>query len=128
MFPVNWTRKPLEIRKTLAIVMFDDLVGLSVEDIISRFLEVKSDIYDDDDYEWNIHTEGYYNDWSDGGPDGIEFIGTREETVEEQTARYALDGSKLAQMGFQYPVEFMDSLVRTVEWSVKDENKHWLGL
>ena len=39
--------------------------------------------------------------------------------------RYALDGSKLASMGFSYPVNFEESLQRTVEWLM--ENPKWLG-
>jgi dTDP-glucose 4,6-dehydratase len=39
--------------------------------------------------------------------------------------RYALDGSKLKQMGFQYPMTFEESLRRTVEWSLN--RPRWLG-
>jgi dTDP-glucose 4,6-dehydratase len=42
--------------------------------------------------------------------------------------RYALDGSKLKNYGFVYPVTFEDSLKKVVEWSLKDENKRWLGI
>lgn len=38
--------------------------------------------------------------------------------------RYALDGSKLRAMGFEYPVTFKDSLHRTIEWTLK--NPEWL--
>jgi len=42
--------------------------------------------------------------------------------------RYALDGSKLKNYGFVYPMTFEDSLRRVEEWSLKDENKRWLGI
>ncbi len=42
--------------------------------------------------------------------------------------RYALDGSKIARNGFEYPINFEDSLRKTVEWTLKEENKRWLGL
>jgi dTDP-glucose 4,6-dehydratase len=32
--------------------------------------------------------------------------------------RYALDGSKLKELGFEYPVSFEDSLKKTVEWTL----------
>lgn len=40
--------------------------------------------------------------------------------------RYALDGAKLAKMGFAQPVTFEASLARTVKWFV--DNPQWLGL
>jgi dTDP-glucose 4,6-dehydratase len=40
--------------------------------------------------------------------------------------RYALDGSKLARLGWVMPMDFESSFAKTVEWCVKDENKHWL--
>lgn len=42
--------------------------------------------------------------------------------------RYALDGSKLKKLGFEFPVDFEASLKKTVEWSIKPEHVHWLGL
>ena len=39
--------------------------------------------------------------------------------------RYALDGLKLSSMGFTFPVDFEESLQRTVEWLM--ENPSWLG-
>ena len=39
--------------------------------------------------------------------------------------RYALDGSKLKQMGFKYPITFEESLRRTVIWSL--DHPAWLG-
>ena len=39
--------------------------------------------------------------------------------------RYALDGLKLSSMGFSFPVDFEESLQRTVEWLM--ENPQWLG-
>ena len=38
--------------------------------------------------------------------------------------RYGLDGSKLFGMGFQLPLNFEDSLQKTVEWTLK--NRNWL--
>lgn len=38
--------------------------------------------------------------------------------------RYALDGSKLAGMGWKMPVDFEKSLVKTVEWTL--DNPRWL--
>lgn len=40
--------------------------------------------------------------------------------------RYALDGTKLFEMGWKPPVSFKDSLVKTVEWTVQPENLCWL--
>ena len=42
--------------------------------------------------------------------------------------RYALDGSKLKNYGFEYPKTFEESLRKTVEWSIKPENQRWLNL
>ena len=38
--------------------------------------------------------------------------------------RYALNGDKMVRMGYQFPLHFMDSLERTVEWTL--ENEKWL--
>ena len=38
--------------------------------------------------------------------------------------RYGLDGSKLFEMGFQLPLNFEESLRKTVEWTL--ENRKWL--
>lgn len=38
--------------------------------------------------------------------------------------RYALDGSKMQNLGWQLPIPFEESLKRTVEWSI--EHKEWL--
>jgi dTDP-glucose 4,6-dehydratase len=38
--------------------------------------------------------------------------------------RYGLDGSKLFEMGFKLPINFEESLRKTVEWTL--ENKKWL--
>ena len=38
--------------------------------------------------------------------------------------RYGLDGSKLDEMGFEYPVDFEDSLKKTILWTI--HNKEWL--
>jgi dTDP-glucose 4,6-dehydratase len=42
--------------------------------------------------------------------------------------RYALDGSKLAGMGWAHPKTFDESLTETVTWMVAPENKRWLDL
>jgi dTDP-glucose 4,6-dehydratase len=39
--------------------------------------------------------------------------------------RYALDGTKLKEMGFSYPKSFEESLGKTVRWTL--ENPKWLG-
>lgn len=39
--------------------------------------------------------------------------------------RYALDGTKLELMGFDYPSSFKESLEKTVEWTL--ENRQWLN-
>ena len=38
--------------------------------------------------------------------------------------RYGLDGSKLFNMGFKFPLSFIDSLKKTIQWTLK--NKQWL--
>ena len=38
--------------------------------------------------------------------------------------RYGLDGSKLFDMGFKLPVNFEESLMKTVKWTMK--NPKWL--
>lgn len=40
--------------------------------------------------------------------------------------RYGLDGSKLFEMGFQLPVNFEESVKKTVEWTLLEENIKWL--
>ena len=40
--------------------------------------------------------------------------------------RYALDGSKLAGMGFHYPKTFEESLSKTIRWTL--EHPRWIGL
>lgn len=42
--------------------------------------------------------------------------------------RYALDGTKLKEMGWDIPKKFNDSLEKTVRWMIQPENLHWLGL
>lgn len=39
--------------------------------------------------------------------------------------RYSLDGSKLAALGWAPPINFKDSLRKTVQWTL--ENSHWLN-
>ena len=38
--------------------------------------------------------------------------------------RYALDGSKLASLGWKAPVDFESSLERTVQWTL--QHQEWL--
>jgi dTDP-glucose 4,6-dehydratase len=40
--------------------------------------------------------------------------------------RYALDGTKMAQAGWKPPVNFEESLCRTVTWMVTNQHKKWL--
>jgi len=40
--------------------------------------------------------------------------------------RYSLDGSKLKEAGFSYPINFENTLKKTVEWSIAKENAKWL--
>jgi len=40
--------------------------------------------------------------------------------------RYGLDGSKLKNLGFRYPLSFEESLTKTVNWYFKGDNKKWL--
>lgn len=42
--------------------------------------------------------------------------------------RYALDGSKMKEMGWELPMDFFDSLRKTIEWYLEPENKQWLNL
>ena len=42
--------------------------------------------------------------------------------------RYALDGGKLAQLGWKPPTNFEESLDKTVKWMVDNHNLHWLML
>jgi len=39
---------------------------------------------------------------------------------------YRLDGSKLKNAGFTYPIDFEESLLKTINWTLRPENKHWL--
>jgi dTDP-glucose 4,6-dehydratase len=40
--------------------------------------------------------------------------------------RYGLDGTKLKEMGFEYPKSFEQSLRKTIEWTL--DNPKWLGM
>ena len=40
--------------------------------------------------------------------------------------RYSLDGTKLKELGFEYPIPFNESLEHTVKWTLN--NKQWIGL
>jgi dTDP-glucose 4,6-dehydratase len=42
--------------------------------------------------------------------------------------RYALSGEKLAKMGWRPPVDLEHSIKKTVEWTLKPENRRWLNL
>jgi dTDP-glucose 4,6-dehydratase len=42
--------------------------------------------------------------------------------------RYGLDGSKLFDMGFKLPVNFEESVKKTIEWTIQEENIKWLEL
>lgn len=39
---------------------------------------------------------------------------------------YRLDGSKIKKAGFTYPITFEESLRKTIEWTLRPENKKWL--
>ena len=43
-------------------------------------------------------------------------------------SRYALNGDKLKKLGWKMPVSFEESFKKTVKWSIREENKKWLGL
>jgi len=40
--------------------------------------------------------------------------------------RYGLDGKKLRELGYEYPVDFDKSLNRTIDWMLKPENENFL--
>jgi len=42
--------------------------------------------------------------------------------------RYALDGTKLKEMGFQYTMTLDKSIEKMVQWMIKKENQKWLNL
>jgi len=42
--------------------------------------------------------------------------------------RYALDGSKLKKLGFRPKLDLKESIKKTIEWSLKPENKKWLEM
>lgn len=42
--------------------------------------------------------------------------------------RYALNGEKLAKMGWKAPMGLEETIKSIVKWSIKPENKHWLNL
>jgi dTDP-glucose 4,6-dehydratase len=39
---------------------------------------------------------------------------------------YRLDGTKLKDAGFSYPLTFEESLEKTIKWTLREENKKWL--
>jgi dTDP-glucose 4,6-dehydratase len=42
--------------------------------------------------------------------------------------RYALDGTKLKEMGWQIPIGFEESLKKTIRWNFIGGNERWIGL
>lgn len=42
--------------------------------------------------------------------------------------RYALDGSKMAELGWEPAISLEESLEKVTKWSLKPEHKHWVGL
>lgn len=42
--------------------------------------------------------------------------------------RYALDGTKMYDMGWKLPINFEDSLIKTVEWTVANKDKWLYGI
>ncbi len=58
------------------------------------------------------------------GDDVVEFVDV-EGTRPGHDLRYALDGSKLRELGWNPPVPFLNSLKRTVDWTLKNEN--WIS-
>jgi len=42
--------------------------------------------------------------------------------------RYGLNGSKIFKLGWIPPMELSDTIPHTVEWLLRPENKHWLGI
>jgi len=40
--------------------------------------------------------------------------------------KYGLDGNKLKEAGYEYPVSFEDSLRRTIDWMMKPENRRFI--
>jgi dTDP-D-glucose 4,6-dehydratase len=42
--------------------------------------------------------------------------------------RYALDGTRLHEMGWSIPVSFEESLQRTVRWIIDPTHRRWLDL
>lgn len=42
--------------------------------------------------------------------------------------RYALDGTKLSEMGWSIPASFEKSLEKTILWTIQSKNEHWLNL
>jgi dTDP-glucose 4,6-dehydratase len=42
--------------------------------------------------------------------------------------RYCLDGKKMKSMGWEIPIGFEESLIKTIRWSLEEKNKRWLNL
>ncbi|MHA1305429.1 MAG: dTDP-glucose 4,6-dehydratase [Candidatus Heimdallarchaeaceae archaeon] len=42
--------------------------------------------------------------------------------------RYSLDGSKLKELGFEFPKTLEESLFKTIDWTIKPENRKWLQI
>lgn len=43
------------------------------------------------------------------------------------TFGYRIDGSRLFDLGFVYPVSFDQAIEKTVNWYIQPENLHWLN-
>ena len=41
---------------------------------------------------------------------------------------YRLDGTKLKEAGFSYPIDFEQTLKKVVDWTIKEENEKWLKI
>jgi dTDP-glucose 4,6-dehydratase len=75
---------------------------------------------------FEIMTEGEYNPFEGPTPyrlnyEMVDFHSSRPG----HDLRYALDGQKLKDMGFTYPISFKKSLERTIVWSLR--HPKWLG-
>ncbi|MHA1304654.1 MAG: dTDP-glucose 4,6-dehydratase [Candidatus Heimdallarchaeaceae archaeon] len=42
--------------------------------------------------------------------------------------RYALDGSKLKKLGFEFPKTLEESLFKTIDWTIRPANRKWLQI
>lgn len=102
-----------------------------------HILENTTDLLDAEDA-----SSGVYNIVGDKEFDNMEFAATvakyvpsgefKAEIVDFHSSRpghdlrYALDGTKLKESGFVYPVGVEESIQKVVDWTLKEENKQWL--